>query len=97
MSRTLQLREWRAEGIARFGTNRDLWRFQCPKCARAQTRGDLLAKGMGACNAGRVAGFSCIGNYDGTCDYQGGREPALAPVSLVVSDGEVRPTMEFAT
>ena len=61
--RKVTLREWQAEGIARFGPDPLLWRFKCPSCGKIQTAKDFAEVGCEPRLIHVTLGFSCIGRW----------------------------------
>jgi hypothetical protein len=105
-----QLRElsheaWLVEAEQRFGADAMGWKFICPSCGHITAVGDWKKAGA---TEGQVA-FSCVGrnlgaddkqtfrNQGGPCQYAGGGLFRLNPVRVVMADGKVRETFEFAS
>lgn len=57
--------DWVAQGEARFGKNRSIWRVKCPSCGCVQSRGSFESLGMRPHQIDRYFGQSCIGRWYG--------------------------------
>jgi hypothetical protein len=58
--------EFLAEGVKRFGPDRDQWRFQCPACGHVQSMADHMSRHSGV-QRQEVSGWiflNCEGRYD---------------------------------
>ena len=64
------LREWRAEGERRFGSDPNNWKFRCPSCGNVQTIRDFEGLDLGQTKAEDVVYFSCIGRWNGSGDVE---------------------------
>lgn len=90
MIKNFSRKEWEAEGIKRFGTDKMDWRFVCPACGHVASVRDYYKAGA---KESQTA-FNCIGRYlKGTkgefmknkkqpCNYTGGGLFQLNPVSI---------------
>jgi hypothetical protein len=108
--RRLTLNEWHAEGRLLFGNDVNKWEFVCPSCGLVQTRQDFLDLGMSQRQVDQYLAYSCIGRwrnplesaepFEGEsiwgCRYSGGLLPNVSPITLIISEGEERPTFGFS-
>jgi len=87
--RTVTLEQYIAEAVAKFGEDRNNWRFICPACGHVASVAEYEAAGA---PEGAV-GFSCIGRWsgasreafgegEGPCNYAGGGLIGLNPVYI---------------
>jgi hypothetical protein len=100
----LQLAQWRAEAVKRFGPDPRLWQFVCPVCKHVASVKDWEDAGA---TEGEVA-FSCVGRHIagsreafgrlgvGPCDYAGGGLFRLNPQEVVDEDGKTHHVFAFA-
>ena len=58
---TYTLKDWRAEGMSRFGEDPANWKFLCPVCGRVNTGYEFKLEGADANDMYR----SCIGRHNG--------------------------------
>lgn len=108
----LELEVWQAQGVQRFGTDVNKWRYVCPACGHVQTRQDWLDLGMNPRQVDSRVGFSCIGRWLARgdqlatafepskgygCDYVGDRNPNISPITVIITPGEERPTFGWDT
>jgi len=87
--------EWLADGNARFGEDRSLWKFKCVRCGHVQTARDF--RDIGVDPDGRVY-FSCIGRWkEGVgCDWTLGGLFQIHAVEVRLENGQTVPAFEFA-
>ena len=59
-------KEWKEEGIKRFGQDPTKWRFVCPNCKHVQTIQDFIdIRDLGMfVGSAEIAFYSCIGRFD---------------------------------
>ena len=102
--------DWNKEAISLFGEDPDNWMFVCPSCGQVQARRDFRAIGLPAHQIDEMIGYSCIGRWADPlgrvdfleptkgkgCNYLGGREPNISPITLIISEGEERATFGFS-
>jgi len=92
-------KEWKAEGIKRFGKDVKKWKFVCPFCKTIQTPQDLLDAGVKKEDLDGFIGFSCIGRFtDGKkgCDWTLGGLFSIHESIIICNDNRNRPIFEFA-
>lgn len=89
--RTLTLGQWQSEAIDLFGKDPTKWRFVCPSCGMVQTKADFIMAGFSPQAADLTAAYSCLRRWtDEGCLAAG-----TGPVTLIITEGEERPTFEF--
>lgn len=101
--RQLSAEDWLAEGVVKFGSQREKWRFQCPVCQGIQSGEDfILYRGMGAQTS--TSYQQCIGRFNGHkddeslpgCLFSVSTQPENAPVEIEYGPGHTMRVMEFA-
>ena len=105
----MTLAEWQEKGILLFGEDVNYWQFICPSCGHIQTRAEWLSLGMQETMIDTRLGFSCIGRWldpldrvefgerskGKGCNYVGDHAPNISPITVIISEGEERPTFGF--
>ena len=107
----ISLEDWQAKGRELFGDDANFWRFVCPSCGQVQTRQDFLNLGMHPRQVDQFLAYSCIGRWNvkdrelvvdfceetqgAGCTFAGGGLYNISPYTIIVTDGEDRPTFGF--
>lgn len=94
------LAEWRAEAGLRFGPDPRDWRFRCVSCGHVQSIASILEHTPDRDRelVGNQVAFSCEGRWvKGVgCDWTLGGLFTIHKVEVVMEDGAICPSFEFA-
>jgi hypothetical protein len=94
MSRTVTLKQWRKEGLERFGPDPLAWIVVCPECGRAQSLRDFQNASAPIEVAQKIFAYSCVFRYNKSCDYMG--IYGLNPVTITGENGDQEDYFEWS-
>jgi hypothetical protein len=94
--RTINLAEWQAEGVEKFGEDMHQWRFKCPVCEETQSFREFVNARIE--NPDAKFYFSCIGRWvkDRGCDWTLGGLFRIHKTEVIDPEGTVIAVMEWA-
>ena len=92
----ISLAEYGRRGNKKFGTDRKLWRYKCPKCGGIQTYQDFMDNEIFDPDDKYM--FSCIGRWvkGRGCDWTLGGSFKIHKMEVKTLDGKYHPIFEFA-